>query len=75
MRNIFDQYEQPENRLTHALVSTLSNDRRLIRPFLKRLKIGSFPPVQGLRLVEQQIPGVNVSGEESRSGTLPCRSA
>ena len=71
MRNIFDQYEQPENRLTHALISTLSNDRRLIRPFLKRLKIGSTPPVQGLRLVEQQVPGVNVSGEEIDAKGLP----
>jgi hypothetical protein len=71
MRNIFDQYEQPENKLTHALISTLSNDRRLIRPFLKRLKIGSIPPVQGLRLVEQQIPGVNVPGEETEAKGLP----
>ena len=71
MRNIFDQYEQPENRLTHALISTLSNDRRLIRPFLKRLKIGSIPPVQRLRLVEQQIPGVSVSGEEIDAKGLP----
>ena len=30
MRNIFDQYDQPENRLTHALMTTLSMDRKLI---------------------------------------------
>jgi len=71
MRNIFDQYEQPENRLTHALFCTLGNDHRLIRPFLKWLKIGSVPPARGLRLVEQQIPGVSVSGEEIEAKGLP----
>lgn len=70
MRNVFDQYEQSENRLTHALVSTLSKDRKLIRPFLKWLKIGSIPPVR-LRLVEQQLPGANVSGEENDAKGLP----
>ena len=71
MRNIFDQYEQPENRLTHALISTLSSDRRLIRPFLKWLKIGPIPPLQRLRLVEQGIPGVNVPGEQLEAKGLP----
>ncbi len=31
VRNIFDQYEQPESRLTHALVSCLVEDRKLLR--------------------------------------------
>jgi hypothetical protein len=67
MRNLFDQYSQPENKLTHALACTLSNDRRLIRPFLKWLKIGPHPPAAGLRLVEQQVPGLIVSGEEEEA--------
>lgn len=71
MRNIFDQYDQYENRLTHALVCTLSNDPRLIGPFLKWLKVGSHPAVRQLRLVEQQIPGVTVSGEEIEDKGLP----
>ena len=71
MRNVFDQYSQPENRLTHALVCTLSKDRRLIGPFVKWLGIGSVPPEQGLRLVEQQIPGISVSGEEIDAKGLP----
>ena len=71
MRNVFDQYSQPENRLTHALACTLDNEPRLIRPFLKWLKIGTIPRVQALRLVEQQIPGVNVSGEEGEAKGLP----
>lgn len=71
MRNVFDQYDQPENRLTHALFCTLGNDHRLIRPFLNWLKIGSVPAVRGLRLVEQQIPGVSVSGEEIDAKGIP----
>lgn len=31
MRNVFDQYTQPENRLTHALVYALWADRTLLR--------------------------------------------
>ncbi len=64
MRNIFDQYEQPENRLTHALISALNREPRLVRPFLKWLKIGSIPPGR-LHLAEQQLPGVNISEEAS----------
>jgi hypothetical protein len=71
MRNIFDLYEQPENRLTHALFCTLSDERQLLRPFLTWLKIGPVPKLQRLRLVEQQIPGVSVSGEEIDAKGLP----
>jgi hypothetical protein len=71
MRNVFDQYNQPENRLTHAMVCTLSKDRRLIGPFVNWLGIGSVPAVEGLRLVEQQIPGISVSGEEIEAKGLP----
>lgn len=34
MRNLFDQYQQPENRLTHALLCSLDADRELLRSFL-----------------------------------------
>jgi hypothetical protein len=34
MRNLFDQYQQPENRLTHALLCSLDADRRLLRAFV-----------------------------------------
>ena len=43
MRNVFDQYDQPENKLTHALMTTLSRDRGLIRPFLRRLGVTGTP--------------------------------
>jgi hypothetical protein len=35
MRNLFDQYTHPENRLTHALVSGIDHDRYLLREFFK----------------------------------------
>jgi hypothetical protein len=64
MRNIFDQYSQPENKLTHALARTLEHDRALIRPFLQWLGVDDIPPLPRLRVVKQQVPGEIVSGEE-----------
>jgi hypothetical protein len=34
MRNLFDQYTHPENRLTHALVSSIAQDQYLLREFI-----------------------------------------
>jgi hypothetical protein len=57
MRNVFDQYSQHENRLTHALAVSLSEDRRLLGLFLKW--IGLRPPSAAVHLsiVEQRLPG------------------
>jgi len=63
MRNVFDQYTQPENRLTHALVSALSEDRRLLRLFVRwatRQRIGRTVP---LEIIEQSLPGERVAAE------------
>jgi hypothetical protein len=37
LRNIFDQYSQPENRITHALMTALQEDRKLLALFLGEL--------------------------------------
>lgn len=37
MRNLFDQYSQPENRLTHALMTALHEDRGLLALFLREI--------------------------------------
>ena len=58
MRNVFDQYEQPENRLTHALLTTLDQDRTLLIPFLHWLGISDTPKLRALRITEQQVPGL-----------------
>ena len=71
MRNLFDQYNQPENRLTHALVCTLQSDRKLIRPFLSKLGIRGIPPIHQIQVVEQQVPGQALSGNENESKGLP----
>jgi hypothetical protein len=55
LRNIFDQYSQPENRLTHALVSALGEDTRLLRKFVKWITAAT--PPKRLKIVEQQLPG------------------
>ena len=65
MRNVFDQYSQPENQLTHALVVALDQDRSvLLKPFLKWLSVDEVPDIRCLQIVEQQQPGVMISGEE-----------
>ncbi len=67
VRNIYDQYTQPENRLTHALVSTLSHDRSLMVPFLKWAGAKDIPRVTSLRITEQQVPGQLVTGDEDEA--------
>ena len=57
MRNIFDQYDQPENRLTHALVSCLTEDRKLLRRFIKWTINEKHPKLRRLEILEQGLPG------------------
>ena len=74
MRNVFDQYTQPENRLTHALLTTLDQDRRLLVPFLKWLGITDVPKLTTLTIIEQQVPGdyqPDISEEEAEGRGLP----
>lgn len=57
MRNLFDQYEQPENRLTHALAVCLYEERTLLRDFVSWLGI-TVPASAGTLLIhEQGLPG------------------
>lgn len=72
MRNLFDQYDQPENRLTHALVSCLSKDKKLLRSFLKWILKREFPSVNSIKINEQQIPEVEeLSEAEADKRGLP----
>jgi len=59
VRNIFDQYTQPENRVTHALLTALNEDRVLLRHFLHDL-VGVKPPADTTKLdvLEQRYPGL-----------------
>lgn len=73
MRNVFDQYDQPENRLTHALICALENDRSLLVPFLRWAGAKDIPSPSRLRIVEQGMPGelVTVDEDEAERRGLP----
>jgi hypothetical protein len=65
LRNIFDQYSQPENRVTHALMTALNEDRKLLALFLREL-VKVKPPCNAhkLTMLEQQYPGEQEPSEE-----------
>lgn len=71
MRNIFDQYDQPENRLTHALACTLDADRVLLTAFLRWVGAPAVPRAADLYITEQQVPGEVESGDETEDRGLP----
>ena len=58
MRNIFDQYSQPENRLTHALIPSLNEDKKLLSSFLKKFCKNYFTNVSSLKIDQQTLPGL-----------------
>ncbi len=57
MRNIFDQYSQPENRLTHSLVSILHHEKALLKSFLQEFSPSTASSTKGLQIIEQGLPG------------------
>ncbi len=65
MRNVFDQYVHPENRLTHALVCCLAEDSALLASFLRWLDVAP-PRGERLQVVEQRLPG---EAEERREAS------
>jgi hypothetical protein len=72
MRNVFDQYSEPENRLTHALASALAEDPRLLSSFVRHLARMRPPGSTKLRIIEQGLPGEpEVSEEEADRRGLP----
>ncbi len=64
MRHLFDQYEQPENRLTHALVMGLSQDNKLLKAFVLYFLGRKIPKRERLVIVEQTVPGKAEPTEE-----------
>jgi hypothetical protein len=63
VRNIFDQYSQPENRLSHALATCLHEDPKLLRQFVQWV-CGSQAPKGNLYVLEQSRPGEFPANEE-----------
>lgn len=64
MRNLFDQYDQPENRLSHALAVCLDEDRRLLKNFLGWMGVEAPRHAGRLHVVEQSLPGDAPESEE-----------
>ena len=72
MRNIFDQYSQPENKLTHSLASCLYEDKRLLNSFLKRFCSNFFNQTSNLMIEQQTVPGErHLIDDESQRKGLP----
>lgn len=72
MRNLFDQYVDPENRLTHALAASLDLDRALLKRFLGWTRTPRPYTGRRLSIVEQTLPGdPPPSGDLTEPGGLP----
>ena len=72
VRNVFDQYKQPENRLTHSLATVLHEDAALLKSFLATFGPTPHPPVRELKVIEQSLPGIpELAGSETFSHGLP----
>ena len=72
VRNVFDQYKQPENRLTHSLATVLHEDTALLKSFLTTFGPKPHPPVRELKVIEQSLPGIpELAGSETLSQGLP----
>tara|TARA_B100001540_G_C15724768_1_gene604776 strand:- start:25 stop:1275 length:1251 start_codon:yes stop_codon:yes gene_type:complete len=72
MRNIFDQYNQPENKLTHSLVSCLYEDKQLLNSFLKSFCSDFFKKSSNLQIEQQTVPGeLNLLDDENDRKGLP----
>lgn len=71
MRNLFDQYSHPENRLTHGLVSALGQDYKLLCSFV-RWTTGEALPRGRPSIVEQRLPGeIELGEDEAERKGLP----
>ena len=72
MRNIFDQYSQPENKLTHCLVSCIYEDTYLLNSFLQTFCPNFFDKKSNLKIEEQSVPGErHLSDDENEKKGLP----
>lgn len=72
MRNVFDQYGQLENRVTHALAVSLSEDPALLRAFVREFGVSSPPAGAHVVVEEQSVPGEpQPSEEEAERRGLP----
>jgi hypothetical protein len=67
MRNVFDQYDQAENRLTHAFASALHHDAILRQDFLTRHLQLNKSRAKNIRLSVQSYPDAPALNESEES--------
>tara|TARA_R100001143_G_C3359743_1_gene134729 strand:- start:2279 stop:3550 length:1272 start_codon:yes stop_codon:yes gene_type:complete len=71
MRNLFDQYTQNENKLTHALVTALYEDTALCKSFLAWIT-GRKRATPKINVIEQQLVGEpELAEDEAERRGLP----
>lgn len=68
IRNVFDQYSQPENKLTHAFYCVLNQDRHLIRQFLEWIGVPNIPLTEQLHVTQQSVPGLPIEASDGNDG-------
>lgn len=72
MRNTFDQYRHPENRLTHALASCLAEDPSFRAAFVHWATGQRLPKHSPVKVIEQSVPGkIEAEEEEPEKRGLP----
>jgi hypothetical protein len=67
MRTIFDQYAHPENKLTHALVSSIAHDQYLLREFIKWTTGHIIARKETINVIEQSLPDQLEESEDEAS--------
>ena len=71
MRNLFHQFSQAENQLTHALASSLAMDPDLARDFVHWSVGLKTSKTASLEIVQQRVPGEPEPLEEGERRSLP----
>lgn len=72
MRNVFHQYRQAENQLSHALATVLAMESALCRRFVRWLVGFEAPRGSELVVEQQRIPGIpTIEAEEGDRKGLP----
>jgi hypothetical protein len=72
MRNLFDQYTQYENQITHSLVSSIAQDQYLLREFIKWTTGHTIAKKETIHVIEQSLPDqLEESEDEATRKGLP----
>lgn len=68
VRNVFDQYDTPENRLSHALATCLHEDAAFLDSFITWSGVSTRPKRSRIDVVSQRIPMTIADPRTERRG-------